>query len=156
MCDPFGFEVGATREIQTPTASFGQVFDSLLGEQPTRARRWLASKFLYFPPDPHQHGSLRPIFGVMTDLSGDQVRRGKADKFTRCDDLSLLPEFRKMPAISSDEVISPGFVGVFQKSVVVWISAQIQAARWCDDMAAVLDELEQLQAEPLADAQLRA
>src|ERR1700742_4760209 len=89
MCDPFGFEVGATREIQTPTASFGQVFDSLLGEQPTRARRWLASKFLYFPPDPHQHGSLRPIFGVMTDLSGDQVRRGKADKFTRCDDLSL-------------------------------------------------------------------
>ena len=92
----------------------------------------------------------------MTDFSGYQVRRGKADKFTRCDDLSLLPEFRKMPAISSDQVISPGFVGAFQKSVVVWIAAQIQAARWCDDMAAVLDELEQLQAEPLADAQLRA
>jgi len=54
-----------------------------------------------------------------------------------------------MPLIACNEVVGTGFVGTFQKSVVIRITAHIQAVRRGDDMAMVLDELEQFQAEPL-------
>jgi len=54
------------------------------------------SGLLYFLPDPHQDGSLRPVFGVMADFSGDQMRCRKTDEFTGRNDFGLLPELRKM------------------------------------------------------------
>ena len=77
--------------------------------------------------------------------------RYKADELARCNDLGLLPVLRKMPTISGDQVIRTSFVGAFQKYIVVRVTAYIQAARRGDDMAVVLDELEQLQAKPFAD-----
>jgi hypothetical protein len=79
----------------------------------------------------------------MTDISGYLVRRGYTDEFTRCNDLSLLPELRKMPAVSRDQVIRTGSIGRIPESVVVRITAHVQAARRDDDMPAVLNELEQ-------------
>ena len=69
----------------------------------------------------------------------------KADEFARSNDLGLFPECREMLLVAGNQVIRTGFVGAFQKGVVVGIAAHVQAALWCDDMAAVLDELEQLQ-----------
>jgi hypothetical protein len=84
------------------------------------------------------------------------MRSHNANEFTGRDDLALLPELRKMSAISCDQVVSNGFVAAFQKYIVIRVAAYVQTARRGDDMAAILDELEQLQTEPLADTQLRA
>jgi hypothetical protein len=70
--------------------------------------------------------------------------------------LVFFQNFGKCLLIAGDQVVGTGFVGAFQKYVVVRVAAHVQAARRSDDMAVVLDELEQLQAKPLADAQLRA
>jgi hypothetical protein len=84
------------------------------------------------------------------------MRCREADKFAGRDDLSLLPELRKMPAISCDQVIRTGFVGAFQKYVVVRVTAHVQAARPGNDVTVVLDELQQLQAKPFTNTQFPA
>jgi hypothetical protein len=88
--------------------------------------------------------------------SEDQVRRGKADKFPRCNDLGFLPELRKVPAIPSDEVVGTGFVGALQKNVVVRVAAYVEAARRLNEMAVIPDELQQPEAEPPTYMEFRA
>ena len=61
-----------------------------------------------------------------------------------------------MPAIACNQVIGTGFVSAFKKNIVIRITAHLQAARGYDDVAAALDELQQLQANSFADTQLGA
>jgi len=59
----------------------------------------------------------------------NQVRRHKADKFTRRYDLGFLPESRKMPKIARDQVIGAGRIGTFQEPIVIWIARHFKTPR---------------------------
>ena len=74
------------------------------------------------------------------------MRCRKTDEFTSRNDFGLLPELRKMPAIAGNQVIGTGFVSAFKKDFVIRVTAHHQAALGYDDVAAVVDELQQLQA----------
>jgi len=58
--------------------------------------------------------------------------------------------------IAGNEVVRSRGVGAFQKHIVIRVAGDFQASRRLDDMAAVLDELQQLLLHSLADTQLRA
>src|ERR1035437_9405796 len=88
--------------------------------------------------------------------SRDQMRRHDADEVARCDRLGLLPELREMPLVAGHQVIGAGGIGALQELVVAGVLRGVQRARRLDNLRMVLDELQELQAEALADSQLRA
>ena len=67
--------------------------------------------------------------------------RCQADKFTRRDDLRILPEGWKVLTIAGDQKVGSGSVGALDKDVVVRIARHLDLARRDDQMAMVLDEL---------------
>jgi hypothetical protein len=83
------------------------------------------------------------------------MRGSQTDELARSDDLGLFPELREMPLIASDEVIRVGGVGAFEKHIVVRVAADLKAARRGDDMAVVLDELQQPQSISAAYMEVR-
>jgi hypothetical protein len=61
-----------------------------------------------------------------------------------------------MLLIARDQIVGAGRIGTFKKHVVVEVAGDRQAAGRNDGIAAVLDELEQLLPEALANSQFRA
>src|ERR1035437_8852627 len=81
--------------------------------------------------------------------SRDQMRRHDADELARRDHLGLLPELREMPLVACHQVIGAGGIGALQELVVAGVLRGVQRARRLDNLRMVLDELQELQAEPL-------
>jgi hypothetical protein len=78
-----------------------------------------------------------------------------AQELTRVDDLGLLPILREMPLIAGNEVVGAGGVGTFDKHVVVRVAGHFKAARLGDNMAVVLDKLQQLLPDAPANMKVR-
>jgi len=76
------------------------------------------------------------------------MRRNQADKFTRCDNLRILPERRKVLTVAGDQKVGTGRIGALDEDVVVWIARHLDPARRGNQMAVVRDELKQLQPQP--------
>jgi len=79
----------------------------------------------------------------------------QADKFTRRDDLGVLPECWKVLTIAGDQKVGTRHVGALDKDVVVGIARHLDSARRGNQVAMVLDELKQLQPKPFPDGQFR-
>jgi hypothetical protein len=82
------------------------------------------------------------------------MRRSQADKLPRRYDLGFLPESREMPLIAGNQVVRARRIGAFDKHIVVRVAGDFKAARRTDNITVVLDELQQLLANPFADIQL--
>jgi len=82
------------------------------------------------------------------------MRRSQTDKLKRVNDLRLLPEHRKKPLISGNEVVRAGRVGTLQEAVVIGIAADLKTMRRRNRMATVQDQLQELPADPLANLKL--
>jgi hypothetical protein len=63
---------------------------------------------------------------------------------------------REMALVAGDEVVGAGAIGGFKEAVVVGIGAYFETKGWVYEMAAIADELQQLQASTLADIELTA
>lgn len=83
------------------------------------------------------------------------MRRSEAYKFSGRYDFRFLPESWKMLLIACHQIIRAGNVGTFQEHIVVRIGCHFKAPRRSHGIAVVLDELEQLQPEALANLQFR-
>src|SRR6516162_9750432 len=81
---------------------------------------------------------------------------GKTNEFSCGYDFGFLPESRKMPQISRDQEIGAGSIGTFQEPIVIGVASDLNPACRSHGSAMVLDELEELLPEPLANFQLRA
>jgi hypothetical protein len=86
----------------------------------------------------------RRIAGALRTESGNEVWRHQADKFTRRDDLRILPVGRKVFTIARDQKVCASRVGALDKDVVVRIACYLDMARGSDKMAMVLDDLKEL------------
>ncbi len=85
--------------------------------------------------------------------SADQMRRNKADKLPRRDDLRILPERREVLPIARDEIVGTSCIGALDKDVVVRIARHFEAAGWRNQVAVVLNQLKQLETQPPANGQ---
>ena len=81
------------------------------------------------------------------------MRRYKADKVVGRDNFRVFRERRKVLAISRDEIIGTGRIGTFHKDVVVRIARHLKPPGGDNQMAMVLDQLEQLKTQPSANGQ---
>ncbi len=57
--------------------------------------------------------------------------------------------------IAGNKVIGAGGVSAFYKNVVIRVAGHIKSARWNNHVTAIFDQLEELEAKPLADHQFR-
>jgi hypothetical protein len=64
-----------------------------------------------------------------------------ADKLARRDDLCVLPERRKVPAIAGDQKIGTSRIGALNKDIIVRVARHLDAAGGGNQMAVILDEL---------------
>lgn len=87
--------------------------------------------------------------------SRDEVWRDDADELAGHYHLAFLPESRKMPRISRHQVVGAGGIGAFQKLVVVRVLRNVKRARGAYNLRMVLDEIEELLTETLADLEFR-
>jgi hypothetical protein len=81
--------------------------------------------------------------------------RGKVDELSRCYDFGFLPESREMSLITRHQVVRARRIGTLEEYVVVRIACNLQTSGWNNNIAVVLDELEQLLTEALANAKFR-
>jgi len=82
------------------------------------------------------------------------MRGSETDKLARRYDLGLLPESGKMFLIAGHQIIRSGSIGAFQEYVVSGIRCHVESPSRRHRMAVILDELKQLQPEPLSDPEL--
>jgi len=80
------------------------------------------------------------------------MRRDQANELSGCDDLGVLPEYRKVLFVARDQVIRARGIGTFQKYVVIGIACDVKAPRCGHKVTALLDELQQLLSETLANS----
>jgi hypothetical protein len=72
----------------------------------------------------------------------DEMRRYQANKLAGRDDLGLLPKPRKMPRVSSHEIIRAGSISAFKEYVVAGVTRNLKTPRRNNPMGAFPDELQ--------------
>ena len=82
------------------------------------------------------------------------MRRSQADKLSCRYDLGFLPESREMPLIAGNQVVRARRIGAFEKHIVIGVRRDFKSAGGRHGMAVILDELQQLLANPFANNQL--
>jgi hypothetical protein len=85
----------------------------------------------------------------------EQMGGHDGEEFAGGNHFGFLPELGEVALVAGDEVVGAGGVCAFEEDVVVRVRGDLQQARWCDDMGAVFEELEQLQLKAAADAEFR-
>ena len=75
----------------------------------------------------------------------EQMGGHDGEEFAGGNHFGFLPELGEVALVAGDEVVGAGGVCAFEEDVVVRVRGDLQQARWCDDMGAVFEELEQLQ-----------
>jgi hypothetical protein len=78
------------------------------------------------------------------DLSANEVRSYHTEKFTRTDDLGVLPELREMTLVARHQVVCTSSVSTFNEDVVGGVRGDLSQARRRDNTSMVLDKLKQL------------
>ena len=71
----------------------------------------------------------------------DEMWRYQANELAQRDDLGLLPKLRKMPRVSSQEIIRAGSVSAFKEYVVAWVTRNLKASLRNNPMGAFPNEL---------------
>src|ERR1700676_281253 len=84
------------------------------------------------------------------------MRCNKINEFSGRYYFCFLPESRKMLLIPRHEVIRTSSVGTFQEHVVIGVARDFQETCRSHSVTVVLDELQQLLTEALANPQFRA
>src|ERR1700732_2322329 len=84
------------------------------------------------------------------------MRCNKTNEFSGRYYFCFLPESRKMLLITRHEVIRASSVSTFQEHVVIGVARDFQETCRSHSVTVVLDELEQLLSEALANPQFRA
>src|SRR6267378_6903802 len=87
-------------------------------------------------PTSHEH----PVGKLLVALR-DEMRRYKANELAGRDDLGLLPKPRKMPRVSSHEIIRAGGISAFEEYVVVGVASNQKVSHRNNPMGAFSDEL---------------
>src|SRR5579863_5036054 len=82
------------------------------------------------------------------------MRRNESDELARHNDFRILPECRKVLAVSGDQKVGTSRISALDKDVVVRIARHLDASRWANQMAVIFDELKQLQPQSSPNRQL--
>src|SRR5260370_11154138 len=84
------------------------------------------------------------------------MRCNKTNEFSGRYYFCFLPESRKMLLITRHELLRTSSVSTFQEHVVIGVASDIQETCGSHSVTVVLDELQQLLSEALANPQFRA
>lgn len=85
----------------------------------------------------------------------EEMRRYKAEELARRNDLGLLPKPRKVPRVSSHQIIRTSRIGALKEYVIARIARHLKAPRRSNRVGASFDDLQQLMPETFSDLELR-